>query len=31
MRLMREKADVDPDVIDQIMGENAVNLYGLEL
>ena len=29
MRLMREKGDVDPRVIDKILGDNAVALYGL--
>jgi predicted TIM-barrel fold metal-dependent hydrolase len=31
LRIMREKGDVDPAVVDKIMGENAVKLYGLEL
>ena len=30
MRNMRDKGDVDPAVIDKIMGENAVTLYGLQ-
>ena len=30
MRNMRDKGDVDPAVIDKIMGENAVMLYGLQ-
>ena len=29
MRLMREKGEVEPRVIDKILGENAVALYGL--
>jgi predicted TIM-barrel fold metal-dependent hydrolase len=29
MRVMRDKGDVEPRVIDKIMGENAVALYGL--
>jgi len=29
MRVMREKGEVDPKVIDKIMGENAVAFYGL--
>jgi predicted TIM-barrel fold metal-dependent hydrolase len=29
LRNIREKGDVDPAVIDMIMGENAVKLYGL--
>lgn len=31
MRLFREQGDVDPAVVDQIMGQNAINLYGLTL
>ena len=30
MRNMRDKGDVDPAVIDKIMGENAVTLYDLQ-
>ena len=30
MRAMREKGDVEPRVIDKILGENAVALYGLQ-
>ncbi len=29
MRVMREQGDVEPRVIDKIMGENAVKFYGL--
>jgi hypothetical protein len=29
MRVIREKGDVEPRIIDKIMGENAVALYGL--
>ena len=29
MRAMREKGDVDPRVIDKILGDNAVAFYGL--
>jgi predicted TIM-barrel fold metal-dependent hydrolase len=29
MRVMREKGEVDPRVIDKILGDNAVALYGL--
>ena len=29
MRLMREKGEVEPRIIDKIMGENAIALYGL--
>ena len=29
MRLFREQGDVDPVIVDKIMGENAINLYGL--
>jgi hypothetical protein len=28
---MRERGAVDPAVIDKIMGENAIKLYGLKL
>jgi len=31
MRHMQDRGDVDPAVLDKIMGENGVNLYGLEL
>ena len=31
MRILRDEGEVDPVVIDKIMGENAVNLYGLEV
>jgi len=31
LRHMRERGDVDPAVIDKIMGENAIKLYGLKL
>jgi predicted TIM-barrel fold metal-dependent hydrolase len=30
MRILREEGGVDPVVVDKIMGENAINLYGLE-
>jgi predicted TIM-barrel fold metal-dependent hydrolase len=29
MRVMRDKGDVEPRVIDKILGDNAVALYGL--
>ncbi len=29
MRIMRDKGDIDPRVVDKIMGENAVAFYGL--
>lgn len=31
MRNMREKGDVDPAVLDKIMGQNGVDLYGLDM
>ena len=31
MRMLREEGEIDPAVVDRIMGQNAINLYGLEL
>ena len=29
MRILREEGEIDPAIVDKIMGENAINLYGL--
>ena len=31
MRILRREGEIDPAVVDQIMGENAINLYGLKM